>query len=56
MRTRIQIHFDRESLVELRENEMKLMVEKVALLRKRAPAKEDYREAPHEGGRAGWTD
>jgi len=36
LRTRIQLHFDRESLVELRENEMKLMVEKVALLRKRA--------------------
>ena len=36
LRTRIQLHFDRESLVELRENEMKLMVEKIALLRKRA--------------------
>jgi len=36
LRTRIQFHFDRESLVELRENEEKLMVEKVALLRKRA--------------------
>ena len=36
LRTRIQFHFDRESLVELRGNEEKLMEEKVALLRKRA--------------------
>ena len=36
MRTRIQLHFDRESLVELRENEEKLLEDKVALLGKRA--------------------
>ena len=36
LRTRIQLRFDRESLVELRENEEKLLEDKVALLGKRA--------------------
>ena len=36
MRTKVQLHFDRISLVEIRENEEKLLEEKVALLTKRA--------------------
>ena len=35
MRTRVQLHFDRISLVEIRDNEEKLLEEKVALLTKR---------------------